>query len=179
MKFCLSAMDGKMWLLRWLVHSLLSRKCSCKQNIFSEAWSGGNTPPFSSPGLSIFPTDLLYEHSFYMLITGRSGEFVSGDTSGTQWDHNSLCGNVQIYQVLLAVINLLWKHWVGKQERKVVWCKRSLPNSPGPKRSRGKSATEGTTACTGRIGSRVLPQQLAGRPGRKREPGSITWSFII
>lgn len=106
-----------MWLLRWLVHSLLSRKCSCKQNIFSEAWSGGNTPPFSSPGLSIFPTDLPYEHSFYMLITGRSGEFVSGDTSGTQWDHNSLCGNVQIYQVLLAVINLLWKHWVGRQER--------------------------------------------------------------
>lgn len=55
-------------------------------------------------------TDLLRDHSLHMLIMCRSGEFVSGDTSGTQWDCNSLCGNVQIYQILLAVINLLWKH---------------------------------------------------------------------
>lgn len=63
------------------------------------------------------PPDLLHDHSLYMLIMCSSGEFVSSDTSGTQWDCNSLCGNVQIYQILLAVINLLWKHWVHSQER--------------------------------------------------------------
>ena len=46
----------------------------------------------------------------------RSAEFVSGGTSGTQWDCSSLCGNVQIYQILSAVINLLGKHWVLKEK---------------------------------------------------------------
>jgi len=56
------------------------------------------------------PPDLLHDHPLYMLIMCSSGEFVSSDTSGTQWDCSSLCGNVQIYQMLLTVINLLWKH---------------------------------------------------------------------
>ena len=69
-------------------------------------------PPllFSLLGHPSSSTDLLRDHSLHMLIMRRSGEFVSGDTSGTQWDCNSLCGKVQIYQILLAVINLLGKH---------------------------------------------------------------------
>lgn len=80
------------------------------------------------------PTDLLCDHSLYMLIMCRSGEFVSGDTSGTQWDCNSLCGNVQIYQILLAVINLLWKHRVLSQEKSRKACANEVWEQPEPQK---------------------------------------------
>lgn len=59
-----------------------------------------------------FSTDLLHDHSLYMLIICSSSEFVSGDTLEIQWDCISLYCNVQIYQILLAVINLQKKYSV-------------------------------------------------------------------
>lgn len=99
------------------------------------------------------PTDLLHDHSLYMLIMCRSGEFVSGDTSGTQWDCNSLCGNVQIYQILLAVINLLWKHWVLSQGRRRKECANEVWKQPEPQKVKGEISQRGenqqrTTFCT-------------------------------
>lgn len=100
-----------------------------------------NLPPpfnfFPLLGYPSSPTDLLHDHSLYMLIMCRSGEFVSGDTSETPWDCFSLWSNVQIYQILLAVINLLWKHWAAQPERdQEIEYKWSLPQARLPKGQR-------------------------------------------
>lgn len=84
-----------------------------------------------------------------MLIMCRSGKFVSGDTSGTQWDRNSLCGNVQIYQILLAVINLRWKHRVLSQGERRTGCANEDWKQPEPQKVKREPANKGTTTSNG------------------------------
>lgn len=126
---------------------------------------------FSLLGYPSSSTDLLCDHSLYMLIMCRSGEFVSGDTSGTQWDCNSLCGNVQIYQILLAVINLLWKSWVLSQGESRKECANEAWEQSEPRKAKREIRQKGTSTSNRQhfASDYFYPQSWLGIPGRRRK----------
>lgn len=101
--------------------------------------------PTFPPGPSIFPVDLLSHHCLYILITCGPGEFVSADTWEARERLTSLCGAVQIYQPLLAVINLSRQPRIGPASGKRV--------SENPERSGGKSVRRGGQPEMGRTDS--------------------------